>query len=162
MRLQPKAQRSLCCVSRGSGVPCVKSCVSFDIEGTMKSTKRLRCWFSSLRPTSKGLLLGFTIPLALSFAFGLIGSVSGTQRHDSLGSYVIDAAVFTFDLPGLIFASFFTTGMLGPGDESFSMMLLEISTLPACLFWTFFGWCVGKSKLRDEELMRAADTTALR
>jgi predicted cobalt transporter CbtA len=53
----------------------------------------------------------------------------------------------TFDLPGLLILAqirnWMGAGMLPGGDESMAMMLLMLSTVPACVFWALIGLTIG-------------------
>jgi hypothetical protein len=105
--------------------------------------RKLRRWFVGRSGITKGLLLGFFIPLFLSVAVGLIGAALGTATEDAPGARVISFALFSFDYPGLLFLSTVSTGMLPPGDESFAMFFLAMATLPACVFWALIGCTIG-------------------
>jgi hypothetical protein len=103
---------------------------------------RLRHWFAARSGISKGLLLGFFIPLFLSIVFGLVGAALGNRMEDDPGSVVIAIALMTFDLPGMIIAGNFV-GLFPGGDESYAMMFLLLATLPACVFWSLIGGTIG-------------------
>lgn len=117
------------------------------METTASSRNRILLWFQSLGTITKGLLLGFVIPMALSILFGVTGLLLGHEFEDSPGSQVIGFAVMTFDLPGLmLFAhvrSWMGAGMLPGGDESMAMAFLVFSTPLACVFWSFIGAVIG-------------------
>ncbi len=71
---------------------------------------------------------------------GLAGVVIGTNTLSSSGMRLVGAALI-IHFPALVIFGSFAPAPMGVHDNGgFEVMMLELVTLPSCLFYGFSGW----------------------
>jgi hypothetical protein len=87
------------------------------------------------------MIICFTAPLLWSLVIGAAGVAIGAQKVTSPGSRFVGAALVIHFPALVVLGNISPAAPMGAGDDGgFEVMMLELVTLPSCLFYGFIGW----------------------